>query len=62
MRRLTKEQEREIAVIAAKREAEIDLSEMPEVIDWSKVEVGKFYRPAKKAGYHAPGRRCGRVA
>jgi len=48
MRKLTKEQQREIAAIAAKRDAGIDLSEMPEVIDWSKAEVGKFYRPAKR--------------
>ena len=48
MRRLTREQQREIAVIAAKRDQEIDLSEMPEVIDWSGAEVGKFYRPPKR--------------
>ena len=34
--------------IAAKPDAEIDLSEMPEVIDWSEAEVGKFYRPPKR--------------
>jgi len=48
MRRLTREQQREIAAIAAKRDEEIDLSEMPEVIDWSEAEVGKFYRRPKK--------------
>jgi len=48
MRRLTKEQQREIAAIAAKRDAEIDLLEMPEVIDWTGAEVGKFYRPPKR--------------
>ena len=47
MRRLTREQQREIAVIAGKQDEEIDLSEMPEVIDWSGAEVGKFYRPPK---------------
>lgn len=26
----------------------IDLTDMPEVLDWSKAEIGKFYRPAKK--------------
>jgi uncharacterized protein (DUF4415 family) len=31
------------------REEDIDLSDMPEVVDWSKAEVGKFYRPPKKA-------------
>ena len=44
----TREQQREVAAIAAKRDEEIDLSEMPEVIDWSGAEVGKFYRPPKK--------------
>jgi len=48
MRRLTREQQREIATIAAKPDEEIDLSEMPEVVDWSGAEVGKFYRPPKK--------------
>jgi uncharacterized protein (DUF4415 family) len=49
MKRLTKEQKREIAAIAAKQDEEIDLSEMPEVIDWSGAEVGKFYRPPKRS-------------
>lgn len=48
MRKLTKEQKRQIATIAAKRDANIDLKEMPEVVDWSGAEVGKFYRPPKK--------------
>jgi uncharacterized protein (DUF4415 family) len=48
MKRLTKEQKREIAAIAAKKDEDIDLSDMPEVIDWSGAEVGKFYRPPKK--------------
>ena len=47
MKKLTKEQKRQIAVLAAKTDADIDLSEMPEVVDWSGAEVGKFYRPAE---------------
>jgi hypothetical protein len=35
MKKLTKEQKREIAAIAAKKDEDIDLSGMPEVIDWS---------------------------
>ena len=31
------------------RDEDIDLSDMPEVVDWSKAEIGKFYRPPKKA-------------
>lgn len=48
MRKPTKEQKRKIASIAAQQDADIDLSEMPEVLDWSGAEVGKFYRPPKK--------------
>jgi uncharacterized protein (DUF4415 family) len=48
MRKLTRNQKRQIGVIAAKRDADIDLSEMPEVLDWSGAEIGKFYRPSKK--------------
>lgn len=48
MKKLTKEQKQGIAAIAAKKDSEIDLSEMPEVLDWSGAIMGKFYRPAKK--------------
>lgn len=50
MKNPTKEQRRQIAVIAAKTDANIDLSDMPEVVDWSGAEVGKFYRPAEADG------------
>ena len=46
MRRLSREQRRDIA---AKKEEDIDLSEMPEVVDWSGADIGKFYRPPKKS-------------
>jgi uncharacterized protein (DUF4415 family) len=49
MRKLTKEQKRDIAAIAAKKDADIDFSDIPEVVDWSGAEVGKFYRPPKKS-------------
>jgi uncharacterized protein (DUF4415 family) len=49
MRKLTKEQKRDIAAIAAMKDEDIDLSDMPEVVDWSGAEMGKFYRPPKKA-------------
>jgi len=45
MKRLTKEQKRDIA---AKRDEDIDLSDIPEITDWSGAVVGMFYRPAKK--------------
>jgi uncharacterized protein (DUF4415 family) len=48
MRKLTKVQKRGIRAIAAKRDDEIDFSDAPLVLDWSRAEIGKFYRPAKK--------------
>ncbi len=48
MKKLTNKQQREIAAVARKKDADIDLSDMPEVIDWSGAEIGKFYRPPKK--------------
>jgi uncharacterized protein (DUF4415 family) len=48
MRKLTKEQKRDIRAIGAKRDEDIDFSDMPPVLDWSRAEVGKFHRPKKK--------------
>lgn len=48
MRKLTKEQKRDIAAIAAKQDADIDFSDAPPVLDWTGAEIGKFYRPAKR--------------
>lgn len=48
MRKVSKEQRRDIAAIAAKRDEDIDFSDVPPVVDWSGAEIGKFCRPAKK--------------
>jgi uncharacterized protein (DUF4415 family) len=48
MKRLTKEQRRDIAAIAAKKDADIDFTDMPEVLNWSGAEIGRFYRPKKQ--------------
>ena len=48
MRKLTKELKRDIRAIAAKRDEDIDFSDVPPVLDWSGAEIGKFYRPKKK--------------
>jgi len=48
MKKLDVARKQEIAVIAAKTDATIDFSEMPEVTDWSDAEVGVFYRPTKR--------------
>jgi len=46
MRRLTQKQKQEIA---AKGDADIDFSDIPLKLDWSRAEIGKFYRPPKKS-------------
>ncbi len=48
MKKLTKDQKRDIRAVAAKRDADIDFSDAPQVLDWSGAEIGKFYRPKKK--------------
>ena len=48
MRKLTKTQKEDIKKLRAKRDEEIDFSDAPVVLDWSKAEIGKFYRPEKK--------------
>ena len=48
MKKLTAVQKRDIAAVATKPEATIDFSDMPEVLDWTGAEVGRFYRPAKR--------------
>lgn len=48
MRKLTKEQKRDIRAIAAKKDDEIDFSDARPVLDWSGAEIGKFCRPKKR--------------
>ncbi len=48
MRKLNKKQKEQIAVTGAKKDEDIDLTDMPEALDRSKAEIGKFYRPPKK--------------
>ncbi len=48
MKKLTKEQKKDIRAIAAKRDQDIDFSDAPAVLDWAAAEIGKFYRPTKK--------------
>lgn len=39
----------ELAALAAKRERDIDTSDIPEIRHWRRAEMGKFYRPVKKS-------------
>jgi uncharacterized protein (DUF4415 family) len=49
MRKLTKAQKQDIAALAAKRDEDIDFSDIPLQLDWTNAEVGKFYRPPKRS-------------
>ncbi len=48
MRKVSKKQAKELAALASLPDDKIDLTDVPEVLDWSRGVVGKFYRPIKK--------------
>jgi uncharacterized protein (DUF4415 family) len=48
MKRLTKQQKREIRAVAAKSDEDIDFSDAAPVFNWTGAEIGKFHRPIKK--------------
>jgi uncharacterized protein (DUF4415 family) len=48
MKKLTSAQRENIRAIKKIKDEDIDFSDMPEVLDWSGAEIGRFYRPAKK--------------
>ncbi len=43
------QRDKEIAVLRRLKDEDIDLSDIPEIRDWRKAVVGKFYRPIKKS-------------
>jgi len=47
MKHQPKSQAAEIRNVERMKEEELDLSDIPEVTDWSKAVVGKFHRPTK---------------
>jgi len=47
MKKVSKKQAKELAALAALRDDEIDLTDLPEVLDWRAAVVGKFCRPLK---------------
>ena len=49
MSKASRKQKKELAVLAAMREGQIDFSDATEMRDWSQAVVGKFYRPVKKS-------------
>ena len=49
MKKVSKKQAKQLAALAALPDEKIDLSDLPEVLDWSGAVVGKYYRPLKKS-------------
>ena len=49
MKKASKKQAKELAALAALRDEKIDLTDLPEILDWSGAVVGKYYRPLKKS-------------
>ena len=49
MKKASKKQTKELAALAALRDDKIDLTDLPEVLDWTGAVVGKYYRPIKKS-------------
>ncbi|HMD96466.1 MAG TPA: hypothetical protein VKM93_03930 [Terriglobia bacterium] len=49
MQKLTKRQAKEINALKKLKDEEIDLTDIPEKVDWSKAVRGEFYRPAKES-------------
>jgi hypothetical protein len=43
-KRLSKDQRRDIAALAGMKDSEIDLTNVPEVLDWRGAKVGGFFR------------------
>lgn len=48
MKKITKQQQDQINFLTNLTDDEIDTSDIPEIIDWTGAERGKFYRPLKK--------------
>jgi uncharacterized protein (DUF4415 family) len=48
MPKASKSRNRELGALKRVRDDAIDTSDIPEVADWSKAVVGRFYRPIKK--------------
>lgn len=48
MKNSTRNHDKEIAALMRLRDEDIDTSDIPEVQNWTKAVVGKFYRPLKE--------------
>lgn len=47
--KVTAEQLAELRTLSEMSDKEIDLSDIPEITDWSSAVAGKFYRPVKES-------------
>ena len=45
---LTKKQKADLAALETLPDAQIDTSDIPEVVNWPDAQRGRFYRPVKK--------------
>jgi uncharacterized protein (DUF4415 family) len=48
MQRIKSAPDNEIRALKKMKERDIDTTDIPQALDWSKAAVGKFYRPIKK--------------
>jgi hypothetical protein len=53
MKKLSRKQQKELKILAAMPDREIDLTDIPEITNWSRAVVGKFYRRFKRATYRS---------
>ena len=49
MKKLTEKQAKQLAALSKMKDEDIDLSDIPEITDWSNAVRGKFYRPVKQS-------------
>jgi uncharacterized protein (DUF4415 family) len=49
MNKAAKKRKSDMKDLVALRDSQIDFSDVPEVRDWNRAVVGKFYRPIKKS-------------
>ncbi len=48
MKKLSRKQAKELAALVRLADDKIDLSDAPEIANWTNAVVGKFYRPIKR--------------
>ena len=49
MKKAVKNKAKEISALKRMRDRDIDLTDIPEIRNWSKAVVGRFYRPIKES-------------